>query len=154
MKITGFYKKDIEAVLEIEQYSFPQAWNRKSFVDELRYSGTVNLVMRNDNGGSPESVMAYLCARFMDMEIYILKLAVAEKWRGRGIASRLLEESFRLALEDKSVAALLDVRSTNHSAICLYRKHGFYTVGIRPNYYTDTGEDALVMRKSLKKEET
>ena len=81
--------------------------------------------------------------------MYILKLAVSEKWRGRGIASRLLEESLHRALERNAASAVLDVRLSNQQAISLYQKHGFLRVGTRPGYSLDTGEDALVMRKNL-----
>ena len=39
----------------------------------------------------------------------------------------------------------LEVRMGNESAIRLYRKHGFVTEGIRKGYYSDNGEDALIM---------
>jgi ribosomal protein S18 acetylase RimI-like enzyme len=47
---------------------------------------------------------------------------------------------------------LLEVRSANIAAINLYKKTGFQTIGIRPNYYPQTGESALVMSKRLKEE--
>ena len=51
-----------------------------------------------------------------------------------------------------AATALLEVRSANIAAISLYKKTGFQTIGIRPNYYPQTGESALVMSKRLKEE--
>jgi [ribosomal protein S18]-alanine N-acetyltransferase len=39
----------------------------------------------------------------------------------------------------------LEVRKQNEPAIALYKKLGFLMAGIRPGYYQDTGEDALIM---------
>jgi ribosomal-protein-alanine N-acetyltransferase len=39
----------------------------------------------------------------------------------------------------------LEVRVSNHSAIALYERMGFTRHGIRPRYYSDNAEDALIM---------
>jgi ribosomal-protein-alanine N-acetyltransferase len=39
----------------------------------------------------------------------------------------------------------LEVRVSNDRAIRLYRRLGFVTHGVRPRYYSDNGEDALIM---------
>jgi len=84
--------------------------------------------------------------------MYILKIAVTPKRQRQGIATWLLRKSFLLASEKNARVAFIDVRPSNVPAIKLYKKLGFQTVGIRPNYYTETREDALVMRKRLKEE--
>ena len=43
--------------------------------------------------------------------------------------------------------ASLEVRTSNKGAIALYQKFGFKTAGIRKRYYSDTGEDALILWK-------
>jgi ribosomal-protein-alanine N-acetyltransferase len=43
----------------------------------------------------------------------------------------------------------LEVRRGNQGAIKLYRLFGFRPVGIRPNYYVEDGEDAIVMLLEL-----
>ena len=43
----------------------------------------------------------------------------------------------------------LEVRVSNHAAAALYRKFGFREVGVRPRYYANDGEDALLMDLEL-----
>lgn len=152
MIIEDLTPSDIDAVLEIETRSFRQPWGPKSFEAELSCKESITLVMRANEADRQQTVIAYMCGRLVAAEIYILKLAVSENWRGCGIGSRLLEESLRRAKERNSVSAVLDVRLSNQPAISLYKKHGFQAVGRRPKYYLDTGEDALVMRKNLKED--
>ncbi|MBS1109343.1 MAG: ribosomal protein, partial [Anaeromyxobacteraceae bacterium] len=45
--------------------------------------------------------------------------------------------------------AMLEVRRGNQPAIALYRSLGYREVGVRPRYYAEDGEDALVMDKDL-----
>ena len=42
----------------------------------------------------------------------------------------------------------LEVRESNIIAQNLYRKYDFISSGKRPNYYSDTSEDALIMWRS------
>jgi ribosomal-protein-alanine N-acetyltransferase len=50
-----------------------------------------------------------------------------------------------LAGEIGASVATLEVRLSNVPARRLYEKFGFRPVGIRPRYYSDNGEDALIM---------
>jgi ribosomal-protein-alanine N-acetyltransferase len=80
-------------------------------------------------------------------ELHILKLAVHPEHRREGIASDVLTHCLNNHGLKHITTALLDVRAGNTAAIGLYKKLDFHIVGQRPNYYFDTGEDALLMRK-------
>ena len=152
MEVEDFSPSDLEAVLEIETCSFRNPWGSKSFRNELSCKESLSLVMKGNEADHRQTVVGYMCGRLIDDEIYILKLAVLEDWRGCGVASRLLKEGLRRAAERNTVTAVLDVRLSNQPAIALYKKQGFQMIGVKPKYYSDTGEDALVMRKNLKED--
>jgi ribosomal-protein-alanine N-acetyltransferase len=57
----------------------------------------------------------------------------------------VIEELLARGKHRRCVLATLEVRRSNEAAIQLYRSFGFRTVGVRPNYYADEKEDALVM---------
>jgi ribosomal-protein-alanine N-acetyltransferase len=76
---------------------------------------------------------------------HITTFGIHPDWRRQGIGRQLL-----LSLADLSMAIgarrmTLEVRVSNEAAQALYRSFGFEVVGRRPRYYTDDGEDALVM---------
>ena len=48
-------------------------------------------------------------------------------------------------LSGRRASATLEVRLSNIPARTLYQRFGFRPVGVRPRYYSDNGEDALIM---------
>jgi ribosomal-protein-alanine N-acetyltransferase len=78
-------------------------------------------------------------------EAHVTTFAVAPAWRRRRIGERLLIAILDLAVARGAREATLEVRLSNLAARRLYEKYGFRPVGIRPRYYSDDHEDALIM---------
>jgi ribosomal-protein-alanine N-acetyltransferase len=78
-------------------------------------------------------------------EAHVTTFAVLPGWRRRGVGGRLMLELMHVALQLNAHIVTLEVRLSNHAARALYGKFGFRPVGIRPRYYSDNNEDALIM---------
>ena len=78
-------------------------------------------------------------------EAHVTTFAVDPRWRRRGVGERLLLGLLDIAVTRRAREATLEVRLSNMPARRLYEKYGFRPVGIRPRYYSDNGEDALIM---------
>jgi ribosomal-protein-alanine N-acetyltransferase len=78
-------------------------------------------------------------------EAHITTLAVAPDFQGHGLGEILLIALTELSLIENVKVLTLEVRQSNTVAQDLYGKYGFSERGIRPQYYSDDGEDALVM---------
>ncbi|MFO7666081.1 MAG: ribosomal protein S18-alanine N-acetyltransferase [Desulfobacterales bacterium] len=142
-------ESDIEQILLIEKISFKQPWSFKLFHEELSSKDAFDYVVKLNGTDKPEEVIAYICSRITGSEMSILRIAVVPKCRNSGIAFWLLNRCFEKALTKGVTSVFLEVRESNDAATALYSKLGFMPVGIRPNYYTETGEDALVFMKKL-----
>ena len=142
-------EKLLESVWSIETASFSKPWSLPSFREEILAKDALNFVILDPTPEKDGSVIAYICLRLTDNEMSVLKIAVAPPWRGRGIGTWLLSRALGLALEKGARISYLEVRPSNLAALALYRKLGFEVAGIRPRYYPETQEDALVMIKSL-----
>ena len=94
---------------------------------------------------SGERVVAYGGIWLMVGEAHVTTFAVSPSWRRRGIGSLLLLALADVALEMGARELTLEVRLGNLAARELYGRFGFRPVGIRPRYYSDNGEDALIM---------
>ena len=147
-RLSALTESDIEQILLIEKTSFKQPWSSKLFHEELSSKNAFDYVVKL-NSVHPEPVIAYLCSRITGSEMSILRIAVAMKWRNSGIAFWLLNRCFEIAFTKGVTSVFLEVRESNNAATSLYGKLGFMPVGKRPNYYSETGEDALVFMKKL-----
>lgn len=78
-------------------------------------------------------------------EAHITTLAIRNAYRRRGIGERLLIQIIEMAAQFKANVVTLEARVSNKQAQALYEKYGFQKVGIRRAYYTDNGEDAVIM---------
>jgi len=133
--------EDIPAVHAIESASFPTPWPPHAFRQELDTNRMARyLVVR-----AGERVIAYAGLWLMVDEAHLTTFAVLPAYRRRGIGGRLLSEVLELAADLGASVVTLEVRLSNIGARQLYQRFGFRPVGLRPRYYSDDGEDALIM---------
>jgi len=129
---------DLPAVISIERRSFPAPWSLAMFVLELSKPSGICLAATSGN-----ELLGYLvCSRY-DRVWHVMNVAVAPERRRQGVASRLI--SRLLAEAGEELPFTLEVRVSNRDAIAMYEKLGFRSAGVRPRYYQDNGEDALIM---------
>jgi [ribosomal protein S18]-alanine N-acetyltransferase len=129
---------DLPAVISIERRSFPTPWSLAMFVLELSKPSGICLA-----AGAGEELAGYVvCSRY-DQVWHLMNIAVDPDRRGTGIAGKLIR---RLIEESRGeLPFTLEVRVSNHRAIGMYERFGFHSAGVRPRYYHDNGEDALIM---------
>ena len=133
---------DLPQVVALERRSFHSPWSLPMFVLELSKPSSICLV-----AATGQAVAGYLiCARY-DRAWHVMNIAVDPHQRRHGIARRLLDGLFARAGQDAEYT--LEVRISNDPAIALYESFGFRGVGTRRRYYTDTGEDAIVMWRAV-----
>jgi ribosomal-protein-alanine N-acetyltransferase len=139
---------DIGEILAIERDSFPTPWSEKLFGNELASSLSKILVARC-TAVEVGSVAGYIVYWRVADEIHLQNLAVRSDLRRRGIASQLLSEMMRASRLEKARRMTLEVRRSNLSAQRIYETFGFAVEGVRPGYYSDNGDDALIMWADL-----
>lgn len=141
LRIEAMRLEDLAAVHQIELASFSAPWPPNAYRSELETNRLATyLVARAD-----DRVVAYGGMWLMVDEAHITTFAVHPAWRRQGIAQRLLIAFLDLAVDRGAHEATLEVRLSNLPARRLYEKYGFRPVGLRPRYYSDDHEDALIM---------
>ena len=135
---------DLPGVLEIEGVSFIAPWTRGMFEQTLSSSVAYSLVVVE-----ADRVLAYTVFYCGGPEMHIMNIAVHPDHRRRGLAFEALSRVIAFARENDLEECFLEVRESNMSARGLYEKLGFERVGRRKGYYSESGEDALVMRLLL-----
>lgn len=129
---------DLPGVLSVERRSFPAPWSLAMFVLEVSKPGGVCLAAHDGNG-----IVGYLvCSRYADIW-HLMNVAVDPDRRRDGIAWHLMDRMLEEAGPDERYT--LEVRVSNHGAIAMYERFGFRRAGRRRSYYSDNGEDAMIM---------
>lgn len=141
--------KDLDDIIAIERRSFKRPWSRLSFLNELAARDAYAYAAWNNEPENKGTLIGYVFFRLIADEMHLLKVATDARWRCCGIASGLMKKSMTLAVSKGTLRAYLEVRPSNRPAVGFYRKLGFDIIGRRKNYYTETGEDALVMSAHL-----
>ena len=145
----GEYKEgDLVEILEIERDSFPTPWSPGLFRSEMANSISRILVGKTVQAQGT-AVAGYVVFWRVADEIHLHNIAVRRDLRKCGIASRLLSKVIRDCLQEGGRFVTLEVRRSNLPAQKLYESFGFSVRGVRRGYYTDTGEDALIMSADL-----
>jgi ribosomal-protein-alanine N-acetyltransferase len=148
--IRDMRQDDIERVMAIEKSSFPTPWSRRLFEEELDREFSDALVACGEEG----LVLGYAVCWTVAGESHLLNIATGPEARRKGVARALLHECVRRGAAAGAKWIHLEVRPGNTPALRLYKSEGFECIGIRKQYYTDTGEDALLFARRIGADET
>jgi len=137
---------DVEQVYDIDTKSFSLPWSSRSF----RYEVTENLASRPwvaewREASGQSWIVGMLVIWLVVDEAHVGTLATHPQYRRRGIAQRLLAHALLDSYGRGVRTVFLEVRRSNLNAQALYRKFGFVEDGVRPHYYVDNNEDALLL---------
>jgi [ribosomal protein S18]-alanine N-acetyltransferase len=133
--------EDVPAVHEIERLSFRTPWPAYAFEQELRANRLARYVVAR----AGDRVVGFAGVWLMVDDAHVTTFGVHPDWRRQGIGRQLMLNVAELSAAIGARRMTLEVRASNHAAQALYHAFGFEIVGRRPHYYTDDGEDALVM---------
>jgi ribosomal-protein-alanine N-acetyltransferase len=144
LRIREMRHEDLPEVMAIEKKSFPSPWSEGMFIKEFR-SPISHMFTALVDDLDKERVAGYINFWVVADEIHLNNIAVRKDLQLSGIASALIKKMFATARKQGALKATLEVRVSNAVALGLYKKFGFEIKGIRPLYYSDTQEDALIM---------
>ena len=144
VRIRDLEPDDLHEVMRIENACFGTPWEELAFVAEMLGPLSVLAVMERQG-----RVVGYVNFRVILDESHLLNIAVDPELQGQGLGQKLLCFAFAEARRQKAERMFLEVRPSNRPAVAMYKAFGFKQVGLRRKYYSDTGEDALVLEASL-----
>jgi ribosomal-protein-alanine N-acetyltransferase len=141
VRIGPFRRRHLRSVVRIEEDAYPRPWSATLFLSELAQRSS----RRYTVGTIGPLVVGYAGLMLVEDEGHVTTLTVDPAWHHRGIGTVLLADLARAAPPLGARHLTLEVRVGNTAAQALYHRFGFAPVGVRKNYYAETGEDAIVM---------
>lgn len=136
--------EDVQAVVDVENDVFTTAWSAQMFAQEIENPLTTYLLVCMD-----EEVIGFGGFWLVVDEAQVTNIAIKQDWQSRGYGRVLVGDLMKMARQKGALTISLEVRPSNKRAIKLYEKLGFAEVGIRPGYYQDNGENAILMAAKL-----
>ena len=160
---------DIEEVTHIDHLSFPTPWSYNSYYNEIERNKAAHYYILRLRDASQDaddqesgwrrlqrwlgvqpghergSIIGYAGMWLMHDEAHISTIAIHPVWRGHALGEYMLLAMLAEARALNAAMVTLEVRVSNIRAQALYRKYHFDVVGRRRGYYSDNGEDALLM---------
>jgi ribosomal-protein-alanine N-acetyltransferase len=137
--------EDMPAVIALEQAAFRNPWSPELLRRELEHDWSTILLVEEPQPDGGRTLLGLAIFWIVQDEVHVLNVATAPEHRRRGVARAVMDEILARGRHRRCTLATLEVRRSNEAAIGLYRSLGFRSVGVRPNYYVDEKEDAIVM---------
>jgi ribosomal-protein-alanine N-acetyltransferase len=140
---------DLPRLMEIERAGFLHPWSEQQLQRELSNAWSIVLAAVEERPGGEGRMAGYLIVWVVHDELHVLNVATAPEHRRRGVGRALMEQAAALGRARACRLATLEVRRSNLPAISLYQALGYRQVGMRPRYYAEENEDALLMTLDL-----
>ena len=145
-RIRKMEEEDLEQAIAIDQLSFSKPWPKHSFQFEIKNNPVARLWVAETLIDQKNWQISGMIVLWMVVdEVHIGTIAVHPDFRRQGIASKLIKKSLRVLQLEGAKSVFLEVRRSNTGAQALYQRFGFVVSGVRKNYYSDNGEDALLL---------
>ena len=148
VRVREMTAEDIEDAALLEKTNLgKEAWTQKQLIDALTRDDTIYLV-----AAKAGRIVGLCGVQNISGEGEITNISVARDCRGEGIGykmvKQLLERGVGIGIKDYT----LEVRASNEPAIRLYERLGFVSEGVRPNFYDEPKDDAVIYWKRSKDE--
>jgi ribosomal-protein-alanine N-acetyltransferase len=138
-------QEDMPAVIALEQSAFRNPWSPELLRRELEHDWSTILLVEEHEANGARRLLGLAIFWIVQDEVHVLNVATAPEQRRRGVGRAVMDEVLARGRQRRCSLATLEVRRSNEAAIGLYKSLGFRSVGVRPNYYVDEKEDAIVM---------
>lgn len=147
VEVAPMRRHHLRRVLAIESRVYPRPWTASLFAAELEQPESRRyFVALAGAGWAPwRAVVGYAGVLLQVDDAHITTVAVDPGHHRRKVGTHLMLALMRAARDLGAQSATLEVRAANRGAQRLYTAFGFAPVGLRPGYYTDTNEDAVIM---------
>ena len=144
MEIRKMTLEDLPQVMALERECFQDHWDIEAYRYEIEENSFSTMLVAVEH----EELLGACGYYILFEEGQITTIATNPAYRGRGIASTMMEVMLADMVVHDCETCSLEVRVHNEAAIHLYEKFGFITVNVRKGYYQD-GEDAYLMVKAI-----
>lgn len=137
-------RRDMPAVLDIEQQSFQYPWSEDAIISILRQRDCIGMVAEQG-----ETIVGYMLYKLHKNRLYLLRFAVASSMQRKGVGSSMVDKLIGKLSPDRRNRIMIEVRETNLDAQLFFRAQGFKAISVQRDFFADSGEDAYLFQWKL-----
>ncbi len=145
LSIEPMHEADVPTVQEIERRIFTSPWPRNAYYRELSSRNSAYYIVLRREVADGSEIVGYGGMWRMYDEAHVTTIGVRRDLHHRGYGRILFAGLVQAAYDMGAKWITLEVRTSNDNAMRMYEGFGFKVIGRRKGYYTDNGEDAIVM---------
>lgn len=139
--IRWMIRRDMPAVMDIEQQSFEFPWSEEEFIRCLRQRNCIGMVAERE-----DQVAGFMIYELHKNRLHLLNFAVGAGMRRVGIGTAMIEKLASKLTAERRNRIMLEVRETNLDAQIFFRQRGFRAISVLRSFYEDSPEDAYLMQ--------
>ncbi len=139
--IRWMIRRDMPAVMDIEQQSFEFPWSEEEFIRCLRQRNCIGMVAERE-----DQVAGFMIYELHKNRLHLLNFAVAAAMRRSGVGTAMIEKLSSKLTAERRNRIMLEVRETNLDAQIFFRQRGFRAISVLRSFYEDSPEDAYLMQ--------
>lgn len=144
VSIRWMIRRDLPAVLNIEQQSFAFPWTEDDIIYFLRKRDCIGMVAEQG-----ERVVSYMLYQLHKNRLHLLRFAVASDMRRSGVGSAMVDKLIGKLTPDRRNRIAIEIRESNLDAQLFYRALGFKAISVMREFFADSGEDAYLFQWKL-----
>jgi [ribosomal protein S18]-alanine N-acetyltransferase len=145
LAIEPMREADVPTVQEIERHIFTTPWPRNAYYRELSSRNSAYYIVLRRELDEGSEILGYGGMWRMYDEAHVTTIGVRRDIHHSGFGRILFAGLVQAAYDMGAKWITLEVRTSNDGAMRMYEGFGFKVIGRRKGYYTDNGEDAIVM---------
>ncbi len=133
MNIRWLIRRDMPAVLDIEQENFEFPWSEEDFTNCFQKKNCIGLVVEHD-----EQIIGYAVYELEKTLLHIVNLAVSTKVQRQGVGRRIIEKLVSKLSKDRRQRITLQVSEANLSAQLFFKSMGFWAISVIDNHFDNS----------------
>ena len=145
IQILWMTRKQLPAILEIEESSFDNPWTEEDYLDCMRQRNVVGMFAEN----SSQVVVGAMIYELNKNSLHVLNFMVAPGHRHRGVGTAMIQKLVNKLIQQRRHEIILEVRESNLDAQLFFKRMGFKAEAILHGHYGDMAEDAYQMSYQL-----
>lgn len=139
--IRWMIRRDMPAVVGIEELSFEFPWSEDDFIRCLRQRNCIGMVAECD-----DRVVGFMIYELHKNRLHVLNFAVIPSARRGGVGRAMVAKLLGKLSQERRNRVMLEVRETNLEAQLFFKSIGFKAVSVLRDFYEDSDEDAYLMQ--------